>query len=704
MFNFNGPLGPQRLNGQCWKNDGDFKKVVSVGFHFVRHSGKDEPMAFTHQPHLFGSRAPKNPNLYSQQEVIPVTKSMSVRQFYDHLKSISSEILRKACHKKVFGNSSTMVPIESSLFTNFNQKIRIVGVNNFDLNESTLNDWSSAKMGQMGFTNYTFRTSITNYDGKCKIFDIMASLECSRSSSASSPSNDEKRGESEKKREQVVDMNRQLPCPHLKKLLSELGIPHHQDSLAKEELTLDLLLSIEPFERKMALACIPFGSRAILLRALNCMRLPVSTLKKAELISRRVEKEIRGVGDSSPKKKENILPKVSSLTKLIYPENGDVSIAARIASMLIPNHNFIFRVSKDFCTPNVSLGFEEDGRTFGSPKSASITQTTTPQGHVNGLVACNAEIEANTGVYTWAFAVRSSIVQHFATFGIASHLGFHDLKKGFKYPSPSHIRGFSFYKYQNVSKYQAVGSLGGLKTTGQTGSAFGGGFTRNFNQVQNTMKLDQDDIIGFELDTDVGELKVWINGVNTEQGGRSMPGNSLFKFGAVRPFVMISDAMHVCLRAVPFPKTPEQANKIIHQVQKEESQHMEVATTKLKEFGFEEMKIRKVLDDNNGVISKSKCVLKKMSISEIVGSTSPKPKTSVFTTSKGKNTATTGKPFTGNLGGFSFGKSNSSSVVGTQSTTRSTSGFSFGKSNSSSVVGTQSTTRSTSGFSFGKSN
>ena len=270
-------------------------------------------------------------------------------------------------------------------------------------------------MGHFAMPSYHFRTEISSYNAKSAMFDIMAAVEEQRGSS----SVDEKKADVKSQEEdEVVVMQGYCPCPRLNKLLSNLGIAHHQDAIVKQELTLDLLLSLEPSERADAISScsLPYGSQVLLLHALSCLRVPVALknnpLRKCELVCKMFEKdEIRSVSDADA---EGESSSTSPLTRLISSENGDVSIAARILSMLMPCHDFVFKVCSDFSTSKVFLGFEEDGRTFCSEKPIVLNSTST----LGCQVASDVEIEAESGVYRWAFAIRSKVGAQFAMFGI----------------------------------------------------------------------------------------------------------------------------------------------------------------------------------------------------------------------------------------------------------------------------------------------
>ena len=686
-------------------NSGGGIKVVTVNFSFGKTSKNAPP-----RPGGFGfggtgmNTTVSFATRYAKQELIPIDVNMYIKDFHEFLKEHASKVLRAAVMDGKFGKT-VMIPGDSTLLTSSNLEIKI------DDNDSV---WNQVRVDQILSVHYNFRTEISSYNAKSAMFDIMAAVEEQRGSS----SVDEKKADVKSQEEdEVVVMQGYCPCPRLNKLLSNLGIAHHQDAVVKQELTLDLLLSLEPSERADAISScsLPYGSQVLLLHALSCLRVPVALksnpLRKCELVCKTFEKdESPSVSEADT---EDESSSTSPLTQLISSENGDVSIAARILSMLMPCHDFVFKVSKDFCYPQskVHLGFEKDGRTFCTDQAPFGMNAA--QGALGAICASDVEIEVESGVYRWAFAIRSTVGAQFAMFGITSNLPKQTVSSNvthFRYPNINYTRGFNFYKAgNNFSRFQHYGALGMYQN--QSGGGFGAppaafGATAN----QSNISLDKDDIIGFELDTDKGILSCWINGKQQHVGARSAGTNTLFRYGAVRPFVLLGVHIPVRIRAVRFPRTPEQSSKILQQVLKDEAAHLDKVKTKLKAFGFEDDKIKAALEKHHGVFEKAKKELSTAVKSKTFGTT-----TSSFNfTPKSTGGFGTSKP-TGGFGTSGFKPAPKNVTFGSSSTSstpkpNSTGGFgtpgykpapkkpTFGFANTSSTT----KPKPTGGFNFSK--
>eukprot|EP00938_MAST-03A_sp_MAST-3A-sp1_P000742 g742.t1 len=599
---------------------------------------------------------------YTKQELIPIDVNMYVKDFHKFLKEYAKKLLQAAVVDKKFGKT-VMLPGDSTLLTSANLEIKI------DDKESV---WNQVRVNQILSSNYNFRTEISSYTAKSAMFDIMAAVEEHRGSSSVV---DEKKVDVKSQEEdEVVVMQGYCPCPRLNKLLSNLGMAHHQDAIVKQELTLDLLLSLEPSERLAAISScsLPYGSQAILCHTLSCFQASVTLknnpLRQCELVCKTFEKnEIPSVSDADVKDESS---STSPLTQLISSENGDVSIAARILSMLIPSHDFVFKVSKDFCFPQskVHLGFEEDGRTFCTDRAPFVTAAA--QGALGAICASDVEIEAESGVYRWAFAIRSTVGAQFAMFGITSNLPKTTSSSNiFRYPNINYTRGFNFYNAgNNIQRYQTYGALGMPNNHGHFGAPTPFGAGRN----QSNVSLNKDDIFGFELDTDQGTLSCWINGKRQDFGAHNAGANNLFRYGAVRPFVLLGVHVPVRIRAVRFPRTPEQSSKILQKVLKDEAAHLDQVKTKLQAFGFEDDKIKAALEKHHGVFEKAKKELSTAVKSKTFGTTTSSfnftPKsTGGFGTSKPTGGFGTSKP-TGGFGTSGFKPAPKNVTFGSSST------------------------------------
>ena len=110
----------------------------------------------------------------------------------------------------------------------------------------------------------------------------------------------------------------------------------------------------------------------------------------------------------------------SPLTQLISSENGDVSIAARILSMLMPCHDSCSKSPKIFVIHNRK--YTLDLRKMVVRFLTKHLSDAAAQGAVVLICASDVEIEVESGVYRWAFAIRSTVGAQFAMFGITSNL------------------------------------------------------------------------------------------------------------------------------------------------------------------------------------------------------------------------------------------------------------------------------------------
>ena len=225
------------------ENNGGHIKVVTVNFQFGKLSSMANQNVPRHTGFGFGGGAGRggphqNFNFmarYTKQELIPIDVNMYIKDFHKFLKEYAKKLLQAAVVDKIFGKTVVMLPGESTLLTSANLEIKI------DDKESV---WNQVRVNQILSSNYNFRTEISSYTAKSAMFDIMAAVEEHRGSSSVV---DEKKVDVKSQEEdEVVVMQGYCPCPRLNKLLSNLGMAHHQDAIVKQELTLDLLLSLEP--------------------------------------------------------------------------------------------------------------------------------------------------------------------------------------------------------------------------------------------------------------------------------------------------------------------------------------------------------------------------------------------------------------------------------------------------------------------------
>lgn len=315
-----------------------------------------------------------------------------------------------------------------------------------------------------------------------------------------------------------------LPCPHLRKLLSSIGMSRHESRLEKDEISLPLLLSLDGAERRYALRNLPIGAQLTIEMALRSVDMSPSLLVSIDDAVKRTSlstpsQSVHVEDDDADERQrarrchaeKDKKHAPSALLKLFASSCDNYSLARRISTMFwAPSYSIFAFQDRDrrWIEDTTPLGVFKPGTSIRRTTIGREANVTVPRGYGiegNCVAMCETAMWPHSGIFRWAFKLSegSKSPRHPIVFGVTTE------ERNRRYRHRSLSRKSEVVPLSvHVQKTRIdVFARSKLKV-----SSFSNDRAREIVASLEQQISFEKDIVGIEYDTDTTSFRVFHNG------------------------------------------------------------------------------------------------------------------------------------------------------------------------------------------------